>query len=68
MIEFIQMVMITLSVYFAYRVGVMLDQIRMFKVLDKALDRIEEIREKPVEYRLGYLAALDIVGQEVHRK
>lgn len=45
MIEFIQMVMITLSVYFAYRVGVMLDQIRMFKVLDKALDRIEEIRE-----------------------
>lgn len=68
MTDFIQLVMITGAVYFAYSVGIMLERIRMLHVLDKTLDRIDEIHEKPAQYRLGYLAALDIASQEVHGK
>ncbi|WAX12522.1 hypothetical protein EC55P2_00032 [Enterococcus phage EC55P2] len=49
-------------------IGGMIERVRVFKVLDKAIDQMEGIPEKSVEYRLGYLEALGRIGQGVHPK
>lgn len=55
-----------LAAGYVFRTGVAAERFRVYKILNKTVDRIDEISEKPAEYRLGYLAALDIIGQEVH--
>lgn len=55
-----------LAAGYVFRAGEVTERFRVYKILNKTVDRIDEISEKPVEYRLGYLAALGIIGQEVH--
>lgn len=51
-----------------FRVGEVTERFRVYMILDKSVDALDEISEKPAQYRLGYLAALDKVGQGVHNK
>lgn len=69
MMESILLVALSLVIiYNAVAVGKLLERIHVFKVLNSTVDAIDEISEKPAQYRLGYLAALDKVGQGVHNK
>lgn len=65
----VQTILIVLGILaagYVFRVGEVVERFRVYKILNKTVDRIDEISEKSVDYRLGYLAALDIIGQEVH--
>lgn len=55
-------------IYYAVAVGKLIERIRVFNILSSTVDALDEISEKPAQYRLGYLAALDKVGQGVHNK
>ena len=54
--------------WYSTNVGKLIERIRVYSILNNTVDALDEISEKPAQYRLGYLAALDKVGQGVHKK
>lgn len=69
MIEYLLLTAIVVFIiYYAVAVGKLKERIRVYSILNDTVDAIDEISEKPAQYRLGYLAALEKVGHEVHDK
>ena len=54
--------------WYSTNVGKFIERIRVYSILNNTVDTLDEISEKPAQYRLGYLAALVKVRQGVHNK